>query len=216
MATRHLWIPRHTLSTTHPLFPSYKARPLHSNLTSTHFTEKDRKGRSPEREREEMVTKLQRRTAPRRKLHLLRTLTNSKSVKRSSVVLNVLLHIYKLKVKLEEIQREYQNLMAIKNEYLTLLEHVQIPKEVKVEKIGEEFVVKVTCNKGGDKLVSILEAFDELGLNVLQARVSCNHFFSMEAIAVAQDQQTTDIKDVTQAVLKAIEKHGGGEETLVT
>ncbi|KAK6264585.1 hypothetical protein QUC31_012764 [Theobroma cacao] len=163
-----------------------------------------------------MVTKLQRRTAPRRKLHLLRTLTNSKSVKRSSVVLNVLLHIYKLKVKLEEIQREYQNLMAIKNEYLTLLEHVQIPKEVKVEKIGEEFVVKVTCNKGGDKLVSILEAFDELGLNVLQARVSCNHFFSMEAIAVAQDQQTTDIKDVTQAVLKAIEKHGGGEETLVT
>ncbi|XP_021295146.1 uncharacterized protein LOC110424782 [Herrania umbratica] len=163
-----------------------------------------------------MVTKLQRRTAPRRKIHLLRTLTNSKSVKRSSVVLNVFLHIYKLKVKLEEIQREHQNLMAIKNEYLTLLKHVQIPKEVKVEKIGEEFVVKVTCNKGGDKLVSILEAFDELGLNVLQARVSCNHFFSMEAIAVAQDQQTTDIKDITQAVLKAIEKHGGGEETLVT
>ncbi|OMO76156.1 hypothetical protein CCACVL1_15861 [Corchorus capsularis] len=164
-----------------------------------------------------MVTKLLRRTACRRKLHLLRNLTNSKSVKRSSMVLNALLHIYKLKVKLEEMQREYQNLMAIRNQYLTLLKHIQIPKEVKVEKNGEQFEVKVTCNKGGDKLVSILEAFDELGLNVVQARVSCNHFFAMEAIAVVdhdQGQQTIDIKDVTQAVLKAIEQQDG-EGTLV-
>ncbi|XP_022720824.1 uncharacterized protein LOC111278471 [Durio zibethinus] len=163
-----------------------------------------------------MVTKLQRRTTFRRKVHLLRTLsTNTISVKRSSIMLKVLLHFYKLKVKLEEIQRECQNLMAIRNEYLTLLKHIQIPKEVKVEKIGEEFVVKVTCNKEGDKLVSILEAFEELGLNVHQATVSCSHFFAMEAIAVARDQQTTDIKDITQAVLKAIEKQGG-EGMLVT
>ena len=87
---------------------------------------------------------------------------------------------------------------------------------MKVEKIGEEFVVKVTCSKGGDKLVSILEAFDELGLNVLQARVSCSHFFVMEAIAVAQDQQTIDIKDITQAVLKAIDEKQGDADTLVT
>ncbi|XVF87296.1 hypothetical protein PTKIN_Ptkin18bG0107900 [Pterospermum kingtungense] len=163
-----------------------------------------------------MVTKLQRRTASRRKLHLLRTLTNTKSVKRSSInIVKVLLHVYKLKVKLEEIQREYQNLMAIRNEYLMLLKHIQTPKEVKVEKIGEEFVVKVTCNKGGDKLVSILEAFEELGLNVVQARVCCSHFFVMEAIAVAQDQQTTDTKYVAEAILKAIEKQGG-EALLVT
>ncbi|XP_022714580.1 uncharacterized protein LOC111274228 [Durio zibethinus] len=161
-----------------------------------------------------MANKLQRRTTSRRKIHLLRTLTNSKSVKRSSTILNVLLHFYKLKIKLEEIQREYQNLMAIRNEYLTLLKHIQIPKEVKVEKIAEEYVVKVTCSKGGSKLVSILEAFDELGLNVVQARVSCNHIFAMEAIAVAQDQQSTDIKDITQAVLNAVEKQGGDQEML--
>ncbi|XVE51493.1 hypothetical protein DITRI_Ditri02bG0046100 [Diplodiscus trichospermus] len=164
-----------------------------------------------------MVTELQRRTASRRKLHHLRTLTKTKSVKRGSIILNVLLHLCKLIVKLEEMQREYQNLMAIRNEYLILLKHMQIPKEVKVEKIGEVFVVKVTCNKGaGDKLVSILEAFDELGLNVLQARVSCTHFFAMEAIAVAQDKQSTDTKVVTQAVLKAIEKQGGNRGMLVT
>ncbi|MBA0638554.1 hypothetical protein Godav_000059, partial [Gossypium davidsonii] len=81
--------------------------------------------------------------------------------------------------------------------------------EVKVEKVGEEFVVKVSCNKGRDKLISILEAFEELDLNVVRARVNCSHFFAMEAIAVAQDQKTTDINDVTQAILMAIEKQGG-------
>ncbi|MBA0658792.1 hypothetical protein Goklo_010971 [Gossypium klotzschianum] len=107
-----------------------------------------------------MVTKLQRRTASRRKLQFLPTLSNTKS-------------------------------------------------EVKVEKVGEEFVVKVSCNKGRDKLISILEAFEELDLNVVRARVNCSHFFAMEAIAVAQDQKTTDINDVTQAILMAIEKQGG-------
>ncbi|KAK8692549.1 hypothetical protein V6N13_076007 [Hibiscus sabdariffa] len=99
--------------------------------------------------------------------------------------------------------------MAIRNQYSTLLKHVQIPKQVKVEKVGEEFVVKVSCSKGGDKLVSILEAFEEVGLNVVEAKVCCTHFFAMEATAVAQHQQTTDIKDVTQAILNAIEKQGG-------
>ncbi|KAE8659656.1 hypothetical protein F3Y22_tig00116962pilonHSYRG00830 [Hibiscus syriacus] len=155
-----------------------------------------------------MVTQLQRRTS-RRKLQFLPTLYNSKSVKRRSIVLNVLLQCHKLKLKLEEIHREYENLVAIRNQYFTLLKHIQIPKEVKVEKVGEELIVKVSCNKEGDKLISILEAFEELGLNVLQAKVSCSHFFAMEAIAEAQDLQTTDIKDITQAILKAIEKQGG-------
>ncbi|KAG4178325.1 hypothetical protein ERO13_A10G035000v2 [Gossypium hirsutum] len=156
-----------------------------------------------------MATKLQRRTASLRKLHLLQTLNKPKSVKRSCSIINVLLHFYKLKVKLEEIQREYQN----------LLKNMRIPQEVKVEKInGEQFVLKVACNKGGDKLVSILEVFDELGLNVVQARVSCRHFFSMEAIiGVGQDQKTSDMKDITDAVLKAIdEKQSGEQEMLVT
>ncbi|KAE8728757.1 hypothetical protein F3Y22_tig00004072pilonHSYRG00095 [Hibiscus syriacus] len=153
-----------------------------------------------------MANKLQRRAASHRKLQLMRTLTNSKSVRGSSSILNVLLHFHKVRVELEEMQREYQNLMAIRNEYFTLLNQLQIPKEVKVEKNGEEFTVRVRCNKGGDTLVSIVEAFEELGLNVVQARACCNHFFAMEAIVVDQDQETTDIKDITQAVLKAIEK----------
>ncbi|KAK8524550.1 hypothetical protein V6N13_015570 [Hibiscus sabdariffa] len=162
-----------------------------------------------------MATKLiTRSAASRRKLHLLQTPTNPKSLtKRGSIIKNVVLHFYKLKVKLEELQRECRNLRVIRNEYFTLLKHKQVPKEVKVEKIGEEFVVKVSCsNKGGEKLVSILEAFDELGLDVVRASVSCSHLFSMEAIAVAQGQQATGIKDITHAVLKAIDEKARRED----
>ncbi|GKU92388.1 hypothetical protein SLEP1_g6122 [Rubroshorea leprosula] len=160
-----------------------------------------------------MVTKLGRSTPGFRKLHLLQALAGSKSVKRSSIILDALLYIQQLKLKLQELQREYLNLLAIKNEYLTLMKHTQIPKEVKVEKTQEGLLVRVTCRKGGDLLVSILEAFDEMGLNVIQARVSCTNFFAMEAIAVAQDKEAVDARDVSQAVLKAIER-GDGEGEL--
>ncbi|XP_045826349.1 uncharacterized protein LOC123918370 isoform X1 [Trifolium pratense] len=80
---------------------------------------------------------------------------------------------------------------------------------VKIEKIREgTFMVKVTCEKGGDKLVSILEAFEEICMNVEQASVSCENGFSMEAIIVAEDQNV-DIRDVNQALLKAIGKQSG-------
>jgi hypothetical protein len=79
---------------------------------------------------------------------------------------------------------------------------------VEVQKLGQRFLVRVNCEKGADRLVTILEAFDEMGLNVQQARVSCNNCFAMEAIAVAQDQ-ALDVKEVTKALLRTIEKKVG-------
>ncbi|KAE8699359.1 Detected protein of unknown function [Hibiscus syriacus] len=104
-------------------------------------------------------------------------------VKRRSAILNALLHCHKLKLKLGKIHGEYQNLMAIRNQYFTLLKHMQIPKEVKVEKVARGRVGSET-------------------------KVPCTHLFAMEATAVAQNQQTTDIRG-TQAILKAIKKQGG-------
>ncbi|KAL5772171.1 hypothetical protein ACOSQ2_012095 [Xanthoceras sorbifolium] len=150
---------------------------------------------------------LQRRIALRRKLQILRTLTDSKSVKKSSIVMDSLIYIYKLKLKLEAIKREYSNLMAIKRQYLYLMEHVQVPEEVKVEKVGEMLLVRVTCKKGAEsKLVSILEVFDEMGLNVVRASVSSNYVFEMEAIVAAQNPEAVDVREVTQVISKAIEK----------
>lgn len=77
-----------------------------------------------------------------------------------------------------------------------------------MEKIEASFHVRVTCEKAGDTLVSILDAFDEMGLNILQAKVSCNSYFAMEAIAahVSQNQHKLDVTDITQAIIKATQK----------
>lgn len=64
-------------------------------------------------------------------------------------------------------------------------------------------LVKVTSKKGRDVLVTVLESFEEMGLNVLQARVSCTPWFCMEAIAETKDN-ALDVQNVTQVILKAI------------
>lgn len=78
-------------------------------------------------------------------------------------------------------------------------------QEVEVEKIGKEFRVRLRCEKGGDRLVSVLEAFDKMGLNVLEARVSCTDCFSMEAVAVAEVEQSLDVRDIREAINVAID-----------
>ncbi|XP_030972758.1 uncharacterized protein LOC115992672 isoform X1 [Quercus lobata] len=153
-----------------------------------------------------MASMLQKRIAMRRKIHILRAQTKcSKSVKRSFINTATLLYIYKLILKLEAIKREYLNLMATKKEYLKLMKNMQVPEDVEVQKLMEGFLVKVNCEKGEDRLVIILEAFDEMGLNVQQARVSSNKRFEMEAIVVAQDQ-ALDVKEVTEALLGALKR----------
>lgn len=37
-------------------------------------------------------------------------------------------------------------------------------------------------------------------------QTSCNSFYAMDAIAVAQNQQVMDVRELTQLVIKAIEK----------
>lgn len=83
--------------------------------------------------------------------------------------------------------------------------------EVRVEKVEnaawQSYLVRITCERRGGRLVSILEAFEKLGLNVMQARISCNPLFAMEAIAVTAVQaQPLQARDVSQALLKAIEQ----------
>ncbi|KAI9120395.1 hypothetical protein K1719_007428 [Acacia pycnantha] len=151
----------------------------------------------------------QKRMSLRRKLHILRTHINSNSAKRSFITKSTVLQIYRLKIMLETIKREYENLIAARREYQNLLRHVQEHKNVKVEKVAEgTFVMKVTCENGGDKLVAILEAFEEKGLNVEQARVSCNEGFFMEATVVAEDQ-AVDTRNVAETLLRAIGKQIG-------
>ncbi|KAK7318836.1 hypothetical protein RJT34_03543 [Clitoria ternatea] len=152
-----------------------------------------------------MACKVHKRIPLRRKLQILRVLTNSNTAKRTTIAKSTLLSIYKLKLALESIKREYENLLATRRDYNTPLNHIKENKDVKIEKVGAgSFMVRVTCEKGGDnKLVAILEVFDGMCLNVEQAKVSCENGFSLDAIVVAEDQ-TLDVRHVTEALLKAI------------
>ncbi|CAN6546255.1 unnamed protein product [Malus baccata var. baccata] len=73
-----------------------------------------------------MVSGLRKRVSLRRKLQILRSLTKTKSVKRTSIVVDALPHIYMLKLKLEAVHREYSHLMAIKTDYINLIKHRQV------------------------------------------------------------------------------------------
>ncbi|XP_004504283.1 transcription factor BHLH3 [Cicer arietinum] len=164
-----------------------------------------------------MACKVQKRVSLRRRLQILRVLTNSNNnakTNRNSIAKTTFQHIHKLKLALETIKREYENLLATRRDYTTLLNNVKDNEEVKVEKIrGGTFMVRVTCEKGGDKLVAILEAFEEMCVNVEQARVSCENGFSMEAIVVAKEDKTVDVRDVTQLLLKAIGNQSGEKDS---
>jgi hypothetical protein len=55
--------------------------------------------------------------------------------------------------------------------------------QVSVETLGQGFLVNLSSDKScPGLLVAVLEAFDELGLTVLQATASCADTFRLEAV----------------------------------
>ncbi|KAK9150607.1 hypothetical protein Syun_008916 [Stephania yunnanensis] len=118
-------------------------------------------------------------------------------VRKSSIIMDAFNYIKQLKLMIEAMKKQYANLTS------------KVPKEVKVEKIENGFLVRVTSEKGRDMLVSVLEVFEEMGLNVVQARVSCTHSFCMEAIIETDQVVTLEVREVTQAISKALEKKIG-------
>ncbi|CAN1255206.1 hypothetical protein LINPERPRIM_LOCUS8907, partial [Linum perenne] len=61
-------------------------------------------------------------------------------------------------------------------------------EQVSVETVEKGFVINVISEKKceGGLLVSVLEAFEEIGLNVVEARVSCTDTFRLHAVAAGQ------------------------------
>lgn len=58
-----------------------------------------------------------------------------------------------------------------------------VPEQVNVETLEKGFEISVYSGKNcRGLLVFILEAFEELGLNVLEARVSCKDSFRLQAV----------------------------------
>ncbi|XWS09479.1 hypothetical protein CRYUN_Cryun40dG0088200 [Craigia yunnanensis] len=110
------------------------------------------------------------------KLQQLRSVTNSTAVNKTSIVVDASRYIEELKEKVDKVNQE------IGTSQISTSQN-PLPMKVTVETLEKGFLINVFLEKNcPGLLVSILETFEELDLDVLDARVSCEDNFQLEAI----------------------------------
>ncbi|CAL1374824.1 unnamed protein product [Linum trigynum] len=158
-------------------------------------------------------------------LQLLRSITNSTAVNRSSIIVDASNYIQQLKQKIEKLNHDIQSADHHHRHQPSSSRHhhnnnninhtgQQLPV-VTVETLEKKgFLINIFSEKNcPGLLVSVLEAFEDLGLNVVEARASCSDSFRLQAVGGGGDQnddeeegeqQTIDPQVIKQAVLQAI------------
>ncbi|XVE84094.1 hypothetical protein DITRI_Ditri16bG0141800 [Diplodiscus trichospermus] len=157
-----------------------------------------------------MVSREQKRAALQEKLQLLRSITNSHDLNKTSIIIDASKYIQELKQKVERLNQDIAVATQTPNDQNPLM-----PMQVKVETLEKGFLINVFSDKScPGLLVSILEAFEELGLNVLEARVSCTDSFRLQAVGGENEEQneSIDAQVVKQAVLQAIKNWCGSSD----
>ncbi|KAG2324936.1 hypothetical protein Bca4012_039427 [Brassica carinata] len=134
----------------------------------------------------------------REKFQLLRSITNSNAESETSIIVDASKYIKKLKQKVEKINNE-----------TTSEQYFCDPTKpvVTVETLEKGFMIKVMSGKNeAGLLVCVLETFEDLGLEVVEAGVSCMDSFSLHAIGSSNndDCESMDAESVKQAVAVAV------------
>ncbi|KAG8081593.1 hypothetical protein GUJ93_ZPchr0013g33783 [Zizania palustris] len=128
------------------------------------------------------------------KLQILRSITHSRALSNTSIIMDASKYIKELKHKVVRLNQE-----------IACAQDALRQNRVTVETLGHGFLVNVFSGKScPGLLVSILEAFDELGLSVLEATASCADTFRLQAIGGENLVEKVDEQAVKQAVLQAI------------
>ena len=130
------------------------------------------------------------------KLQILRSITHSHALSNTSIIMDASKYIKELKQKVVRLNQE-----------IACAQDALRQNRVTVETLGHGFLINVFSDKScPGLLVSILEAFDELGLSVLEleATASCADTFRLEAIGGENLMENVDEQVVKQAVLQAI------------
>ncbi|GMI99109.1 hypothetical protein like AT2G40435 [Hibiscus trionum] len=146
-----------------------------------------------------MVSREHKRAALHEKLQLLSSITNSHAVNKTTIILDASKYIEELKQKVERLN---QDISAAQSS-----NHQNPLPMVTVETLEKGFLINVFSEKScPGLLVSLLEAFEELGLNILEATVSCTDSFRLQAVGGENEEQneSIDAQVVKQAVLEAI------------
>ncbi|KAL4587181.1 hypothetical protein LXL04_000048 [Taraxacum kok-saghyz] len=143
-----------------------------------------------------MGSKEERRTALYQKLKQLRSVSHSNAVHKTSIIVDAAKYIEELKEKVERLGGDITNSSQDNS----------LPMQVTVETLDKGFRINVFSEEDcPGLLVSILEAFEELGLDVCDANVSSSDKFHLQAIGENEGHiDDIDAHVVKQAVLKAI------------
>ncbi|XP_021731301.1 transcription factor bHLH61-like [Chenopodium quinoa] len=144
-----------------------------------------------------MSSKDKKRAALQEKYQLLRSVTNSNAANTASILVDASKHIQELKEKIERLNQDISGCGSSSTS--------PFPK-VSVQTLEKGFLVNVFSERScPGLLVSILEAFEELGLEVLDAKASCTDRFELEAVGEENEGvDSLDAQVVRQAVLQAI------------
>ncbi|XP_075637943.1 transcription factor bHLH61-like [Castanea sativa] len=143
-----------------------------------------------------MASREHKRAALNEKLQQLRAATNSNALSKASIIVDASKYINELKQKVERLNQDIGTSQSSKAQN-------SLPA-VTVETLERGFLINVFSEKNcPGLLVSILEAFEELGLEVLDARVSCSDIFQLQAVG-GENRDSLDAQVVKQAVLEAI------------
>ncbi|CAI0423936.1 unnamed protein product [Linum tenue] len=113
---------------------------------------------------------------------------------KTSIIVDATKYIEELKDKVERLS----------GEATTAQPPAASSSSVTVETLEQGYSINVLSDKNSPGLlVAVLEAFDELGLEVLDATVSCSDNFQLQAVGTGQEE-TMDAQMVKQAVQQAI------------
>ncbi|XAR66003.1 hypothetical protein NMG60_11012038 [Bertholletia excelsa] len=141
------------------------------------------------------------------KLQLLRSITHSHAMNNTSILIDASKYIEGLKQKVETLKQDITTAQRSVD---------QDPwPVVDVKTLEKGFLISVVSEKScPGLLVCLLEAFEELGLTVLQARVSCTDSFHLEAIGEEDEdgKESVDAQAVEEAVSRAIKNWSGKSE----
>ncbi|XP_041023070.1 transcription factor SCREAM2-like [Juglans microcarpa x Juglans regia] len=135
------------------------------------------------------------------KLQQLRAATNSSARNKASIIVDASKYIKELKRKVKRLNKDAGTSQSSSAQ-------TPLPAQVTVETLERGFLINVFSGKNcPGLLVSILEAFEKLGLDVHDARVSCSDVFQLEAVGGENNPEHLhglDAQVVKQAVLEAI------------
>ncbi|KAL8259219.1 hypothetical protein R6Q59_027172 [Mikania micrantha] len=151
-----------------------------------------------------MGSKDERRAALYQKIKELGSVSQSRAVHKTSIVVEATKYIEQLKKKVEKLQED----VSSSSQALSL------PVKATVETLDKGFQINVFSEEDcPGLLVSILEAFEELGLDVRDANVSCSNKFHLQAIGENEGHvDDIDAQVVKRAVLKAIKNWSDGKD----